>query len=80
MAVTSGQARVQIAAKSQRRWHFFAARVACRVAVGCKAPELTTSLRAASNKAYVWSLGMTFYTMVMFHVPYEGLRWSMASV
>ena len=30
-------------------------------------------LHAASNKAYVWSLGMTFYTMVMFKMPYEEL-------
>lgn len=37
------------------------------------APELTTGLHMASDKADVWSLGMTFLTMVTFHHPYEGL-------
>ena len=47
--------------------------MACRGTQGYKAPELTTGLYAASNRADVWSLGMTFYTLVTFHKPYERL-------
>ena len=51
----------------------FTAHVACRGTQGYMAPELTTGLHMASDKADVWSLGMTFYTMVTLHAPYEGL-------
>ena len=55
------------------RWRAFTARVACRGTQGFMAPELTTGLHTASDKADVWSLGMTFYALVTFHYPYEGL-------
>ena len=55
------------------RWRAFTACVTCRGTQGYMAPELTTGLHMASDKADVWSLGMTFLTMVTFHHPYEGL-------
>ena len=55
------------------RWRAFTAWVTCRGTQGYMAPELTTGLHMASDKADVWSLGMTFLTMVTFHHPYEGL-------
>ena len=47
--------------------------MACRGTRGYKAPELTTGLYTASDKVDVWSLGMTFCTLVTFHEPYERL-------